>query len=196
MQQGLAVGHDVKVAGLAHELEIEQEHDCRCRVPPQRNELAGEQGKVAEGQRCPQNEQQGRKQPPDATTVERGDAQPALGLLAVQDQRDQIARDDKEDIDAEVAPRHEPGIYMEQQHRQHGQCTQTIDVGSVSDQAQAARVRNAFTQSRRRAAPRRPGAAAPRSDRRKTAGSSPVRPPGDCGPSRLPMHRRGRPAAG
>ena len=65
---------------------------------------------------------------------------PGLGLLCVlgsEKARDQIARDDKEDVDAREAAVESPDVEVVEDHQENGDRTQAFDVGAKPNQTEA-----------------------------------------------------------
>jgi hypothetical protein len=131
VQQGLGTGGGVEVAHLRPVKQIGGEACPAGHVLAQLPVLVGEQRKPAEGQAGEHHGQQRREDAPDAPRIEAGHAEPALLQFAQQDARDQVAGNDEEDVDADEAAGQERREGVEQDHRQHGDGAQAVDVRAV-----------------------------------------------------------------
>ncbi len=96
-------------------------------------EIAEREGRhpgQGEGDAGQQHHYQGRQDATGAALVEAGDREAAGGEVADQDAADQVAGDHEEDVDAEVAASEGGEAGVEQDHRQHGDRAQAVDLAA------------------------------------------------------------------
>ena len=88
---------------------------------------------VRQQQRCDEDDgDQGGRKALDAASVEGGEEGGRRGLLLAKERAgDDKARDDKEDIDAHEASGQPRGVHVEEDDRDHRDCTQAIHVGPI-----------------------------------------------------------------
>ena len=94
-------------------------------------EFIGQQIEPAEHQARNQHGQQGREYPAYAPPVELGETETTLLQVLEDDRRDEVAGYDEEDIHADktsAAPTREG---VEENHGQHGEGAQAVDIGAV-----------------------------------------------------------------
>lgn len=92
----------------------------------QQQEDAGQQGER-------HGRQERRENAPHPPHVEMAQRKPLCGEILQQQQRDQVARDDKENVHPDKAAVERIDVGMEQHDRQHGQRAQAVDIWAVLD---------------------------------------------------------------
>ena len=131
VQQGLLVRVHGKVIRVAPRINIRNEGEGgeqRLSVP---DEVRGQEDQNRNDGTAGEHRQQGRHDAPYSPLVESAQRETPGQHLAVDDLRDQVARQHEEDVDAEVAAGDSLRREMEQDDRQHGNRTQPVDVGAI-----------------------------------------------------------------
>ncbi len=93
--------------------------------------LAGEQEEPAEDEDREQHREQRRQHAADAPAVEIWQVEDAALEIRQDRQRDQVARNDEKDVDAEIAAAQPPRRSIECQHRNDRDGPQAVDVGAM-----------------------------------------------------------------
>ncbi len=91
----------------------------------------GEQRKPADGQAGDQYQEEGGKYALDAPGVELAKAKGVSVQVLENDGRDQVTRNDEEDVHADKPPLHQGGKGMETHNGKHRDGAQSIDIGTV-----------------------------------------------------------------
>ena len=131
VQQRLAVALAVEIADLAHRREIGHEQRRRESVPAEQAELLREHRVPADDEDEGHDDDQRGKQAPHATGIEAREAEGAGGEFGADQAADQIARDDEEDVDADIARAQRLGERVIEHDRQDRDGPQAVDVGPI-----------------------------------------------------------------
>ena len=100
-------------------------------MPAELLELVGEKRGPPEGETESSDNEECRKNPTDATSVERRDAESLVNKILEDDPRDQKPGDDKKHVDADVATGHICRKGMKRQDGEYGDAAQSVDVRAI-----------------------------------------------------------------
>ena len=95
--------------------------------------FGGEKHEPSVGEAESDRDEEGRKDSSHPAGVEVGVAEGAFAAGLVDDAADEVAGDDEEDVDAGEPARQKGRAGVEDEHRQHGDGPQAVDVGTVFD---------------------------------------------------------------
>ncbi len=122
-----------EIAAMPREMEVAGEQHRRRGAQAKRAIVQRQQDLAAGDDGDGDGREQGGEYPADAPHIEIGEAEPAFRQLPRNDRGDQIAGDDEEDVDANETSGKGPEADMIEQHRQHRQCAQPIDVAPIGN---------------------------------------------------------------
>ena len=139
VQQRKAFGARIEIADdLLVQHEVLDERCGALDVGPERFHLGHRQHEPRD-QECRQHDgDQSRKDPQDAAGVEACKAEALLGALPIDDPGNQIARDHEEDVHAGKAARQQLRKGVVDEHRDHRDRAQPVDVGPIGQRLRRA----------------------------------------------------------
>ena len=132
VEQRVVVGRGLEVAGDLQQPEVGDEEDDRDEAAEEVGELVRHHGGERHRHAGGEHDIERRQDPPGPALVEAADGEAALGMLGQQDRGDEEAGDDEEHVDADEAAGDAAEAGMEQDHRDHGNGSQAVDLGTVT----------------------------------------------------------------
>ena len=133
MQKRLAVRGCVEVASLQIEEDVRGVEQRRAHALPELLVVLRQEQPVRQHHAGQGHDQRRRKQSPDPARVELSEREPLLPELAQHDRADQVAGDREEDVDADESTSEARHVEVVQNHAEHRDGPQAIDVASVVD---------------------------------------------------------------
>src|SRR6185295_867646 len=132
VQQRLLFGQRREVVGVAPGVDVGDEAERGEQRLAEAHEIRRQHDQQGDGRAERQQHQQRGHDATHAPFVEAAHREPAGEDLAMDDLRDQVARQHEEDVDAEKAARQVVVREMEQHHRQDRDGAQPVDVRAIS----------------------------------------------------------------
>lgn len=132
MQKRLVYGGRIEIAPFLVEGDVRHIEDRRDEAAAETAHIRRQQQEMEDGDRHQSHEQEGRIKPADATFVK---AQQRPGPRAhVRNDRtaDQKTGNDEEDVDTDIAAAEAGNAEMIENHPQHGDRAQPVDIGAIA----------------------------------------------------------------
>ncbi len=105
VEQRLRQSRGIEVTRFQVEQDIGHEQRCSRDAPPELIEFRRHEQPITDDRNRRENQKQSRKEAPHAPRIEVGDRETALADILDDDLGNQVAGDDKEDVDTDVAAR-------------------------------------------------------------------------------------------
>ncbi len=137
----LHLGLIVEIARLPEEQDVRGEEQGRDHALRKVAEIERHQQERRRHAAGDDHGEQAGHDPPDAPLIEVEDREPVVRELGGQNAGDQVARNDEEHVDPDIAAAEHGPAGMKEQHRQHRQRAQTIDLGLILHPLQPSVVR-------------------------------------------------------